>query len=199
MTNDAAPTARFELSVAGKVIPLADDWIIRASPPSPDGYTLGPAELARLARLRPATLADLIDAAPTAPDVRDNLENKSREFYDRLGPWATGRAVGAALGVTRSTLASQRKSQRLLGVAFGRTQQFFYPVQQFDDGRIVDGLQPVLHALSAGFTSPEAQVAWLAEPAYEQHPETRWDILRSGQLETVVQWATADAYAACAG
>lgn len=62
--------------------------------------------------------------------------------------------------------------------------------------RVVDGLQLVLIALADGFTSPEAQVAWLAEPAYMGDRRTRWDVLRSGRADDVVRWAASDAAAA---
>ena len=115
-------------------------------------------------------------------------------YYDRLGPWATQRAVRDTLHASDAELASMRASRDLLGVDFGG--QFYYPVHQFKDGSIVDGLNLVLTALSAVFSSSEGQVAWLSEPAYENGALTRWEILHR-DVDTVHQWAADDAAAAC--
>ena len=114
-------------------------------------------------------------------------------YYDTLGPWATQKAVRDLLGVDDARLAVLRETRGLVAVEFGK--KLYYPTQQFQHGRIVDGLQAVLVALAVGFTSPEGQVAWLAEPAYVGDPRTRWDVLREGR-EDVVDWAISDAAAA---
>jgi hypothetical protein len=122
-------------------------------------------------------------------------ERESQEYYDRLGPWATGRVVLDALGIkTYGTLRRYRRANKILGVQF-QGGRFFYPVQQFKDGQIVEGLEAVLAALSVGFAEPEAQAGWLGEEAYEGRPESRWDVLRAGHVETVVLWAEEDATA----
>ncbi|TFD74876.1 hypothetical protein E3T54_13075 [Cryobacterium sp. Sr8] len=115
-------------------------------------------------------------------------------FYENMGPWATQQAVRDALGVDAAALASLRETRGLVAVEFGR--RIYYPTQQFHEGRVVDGLQSVLIALADGFRSPEAQVAWLAEPAYRGDSRTRWDVLRDGNADDVAHWAASDAAAA---
>ncbi|TFD75433.1 hypothetical protein E3T54_11920 [Cryobacterium sp. Sr8] len=114
-------------------------------------------------------------------------------FYESLGPWATQRAVRDTLGVDDAALDSMRESHRLLAVRFGG--DLYYPLPQFTGGRVIAGLEPVLIALSAGFTSPEAQAAWFAEPAYEDDARTRWQVLGDGDGSDVVRWAGIDAAA----
>jgi hypothetical protein len=119
------------------------------------------------------------------------MNSESQDYYDSLGPWATEKAVMAALGVTSRRLENWRAENRILGVEFG--QSYFYVVHQFENGRIVDGLQEVLTALSTTFTAPESRAGWLSETAYPDSPETRWDVLRSGQSSRVLAWAQEDA------
>ena len=119
------------------------------------------------------------------------MNSESQDYYDRLGPWATENAVKKAFGVTSNTLDAWRAENRILGVEFG--QSYFYVVHQFENGRIVDGLQEVLTALSTTFTVPEARAGWLSEEAYPDSPVTRWDVLRSGQSSRVLEWAQEDA------
>lgn len=114
-------------------------------------------------------------------------------FFESLGPWATQRAVRDALGADDATLKLLRESHELLGVEFGEG-LYCYPLLQFESGRVIEGLQPVLIALSGGFTSNEAKVAWLAESAYEGDTLTRWQVLRDGNID-VVRWAASDAAA----
>ena len=115
-------------------------------------------------------------------------------YYDNLGPWVPQALVRETLGVTDEELAEMRDSHRILGVEFGG--QFYYPAWLFAGGNVVEGLGRVLDALSTGFSSAEAQVAWLAEPAFEGEPGTRWQALRRGHGEEVERWGTADAAAA---
>jgi hypothetical protein len=182
--------AEFELVRGGVVTPLEGDWVIRLSS---GAFEIGPGEMHSIANVQTSSVSGEIAAAPSR--MVAHLESESREYYDSLGPWATGRAVCEALDVTHSALGQWRKSHKILGVAFGRKGDYFYPVQQFVDGDVVRGLRDVLIALSTGFRSPEAQAGWLAEPAYEIGGEVRWDVLRSGDVETVVEWAAADARA----
>lgn len=108
-----------------------------------------------------------------------------------MGPWATRKAVQDALGVDDAALASMRETREVVVVEFDG--QMYFASQQFQHGRVVDGLQSVLIALAGGFTSAEAQVAWMAEPAYVGDSRTRWDVLRDGNVDDIVQWATSDA------
>ena len=119
------------------------------------------------------------------------MNSESQDYYDRLGPWATEKAVRAAFGVTSKTLDAWRAENRILGVEFGPS--YFYVVHQFENGGIVDGLQEVLTALSTTFTVPESRAGWLSEKAYPDSPVTRWDVLRSGQSSRVLEWAKEDA------
>ena len=119
------------------------------------------------------------------------MNSESQDYYDSLGPWATEKAVMAAFGVTSRRLENWRAENRILGVEFG--QSYFYVVHQFENGRIVDGLQEVLTALSTTFTAPESRAGWLSEKAYPDSPVTRWDVLRSGQSSRVLEWAQEDA------
>ena len=115
-------------------------------------------------------------------------------YYDNLGPWVPQALVRETLGVTDEELAEMRGSHRILGVEFGG--QFYYPAWVFAGGNVVEGLGRVLAALSTGFSSAEAQVAWLAEPAFDGEQEKRWQALRRGQVEEVERWGAADAAAA---
>jgi hypothetical protein len=119
------------------------------------------------------------------------MNSNSQDYYDRLGPWATEKAVMAAFGVTLRRLENWRAENRILGVEFGPS--YFYVVHQFENGRIVDGLQEVLTALSTTFTVPEARAVWLSEKAYPDSSATRWDVLRRGQSSRVLEWAKDDA------
>ena len=119
------------------------------------------------------------------------MNTENQDYCDRLGPWATEKAVTKAFGVTSKTLENWRAENRILGVEFGPS--YFYVVHQFENGRIVDGLQEVLTALSTTFTAPEARAGWLAEEAHPDSPVTRWDVLRSGQSSRVLEWAKEDA------
>lgn len=185
-------TPEFELVVDGRPVPLGDDWVIRMTTGADQSIVFGAPELAKIIQLSMAsTLLGLADSAASRV-ITDRLESESRDYYDRLGPWATGRAVCSALGVTFSILEKQRRGRRLLGVRFGPEGDVYYPVQQFVDGKVVGGLQDVLTALSAGYASAEAQAGWFSELAWEGRPETRWDVLTT-DAKTVLGWAVDDA------
>jgi len=122
---------------------------------------------------------------------RDALGGEEQEYYDALGPWATERAVSDALDMSTDSLALERQHHALLGVKFGGS--YYFPVHQFNQGRVINGLALALEALDTGFPAPEMQAGWFAEQAYEDEPVTRWDVLRSGEVSTILQWAKDDA------
>ncbi|WP_143034032.1 hypothetical protein [Paramicrobacterium humi] len=131
---------------------------------------------------------------PSRPTNTVDLSTDDRDYYDAMGPWVRGSVVADRFGKHLETINGWRKTNKLLGVGFGRDKvTYFYPVQQFRDGNIIPHLKDVLDALANGFVSEEARAAWLADRAYEEGESTRWDVLRDGDADLVLAWAQEDA------
>jgi len=122
--------------------------------------------------------------AKTLPDSADSVE-----FVNSLGPWAKSDLVAKRFGLTRTSLGNWRAKHKLLGVQFGHRGEFYYPAQQFDESGVVSGVQGVLTILSPHFSTLTI-ASMLAQPAYADADDTYWDVLRSGEVAAMADWAS---------
>jgi hypothetical protein len=102
--------------------------------------------------------------------------------------WA-GRLAGPTelerdLGIARSTLHAWQKQGAVIGVQVG-VRKHAFPIEQFIDGRPIQGIEPVVKAIG------EIRTAWrwLREPNPEFAGDTPLARLRDGVLEPVLSAA----------
>lgn len=128
------------------------------------------------------------DDEPSAPlsvaKISGANVRASAEFYESLGPWVTGKNMEQHFGISRQRLAQWRSEYKVLGVQFG-DRRFYYPSDQFIDGRVAPGLQPVLRQLCPHF-EPETIASFLAARV-DDSETTYWSLLRKGELD-IAPW-----------
>lgn len=113
-------------------------------------------------------------------------------YYASLGPWVTTKAVAEYCNISEYEVLQWTESGKLLGVEFADG-KYYYQARQFKDGGPLVGLDRILAALAPGFRAPASQAGWLAGRAYIGMDVTRWDLLRLGDVNLLLDWATTDA------
>lgn len=132
-----------------------------------------------------AELAELYEQASheTRQLVRDLLEHDAadRAWTGQVGPALTQADVARLLGKSEQAVA---KDHRLLRHKT-RSGRVAYPVVQFTGRGVVDGVGQVVRALE-GVADPVTVAAWLTG----EHPSLSGrrpiDVLRAGEVDTVV-------------
>lgn len=116
-------------------------------------------------------------------------EDEAAAYYASLGrPWVTAKAVANYCNISEQELLEWTESQKVLGVEFADG-KYYYPAQQFKDGGPLVGLDRVLAVLARGFRAPATMAGWFAGRAYVGMDLARWDLLRLGDVELVLDWA----------
>lgn len=108
------------------------------------------------------------------------------EFYDALGPWATVHAVAETLEEAPAEILAMCARGELLGVTFSG--ELLLPIRQFRSRAPVDGLAEVLSILLRE-CSPMEVATMLANPVYFDADASFWDVLRSRDFESMIEWA----------
>ncbi len=109
------------------------------------------------------------------------------DLLERAGGALQPREVAALLRMSRQAVGKRRAAGTLLGVATGR-RGYEYPVCQFVDGGVVDGLNEVLSAFDED-VDPWMQLAFLVTARDSLGGEQPLDALRRGEVDAVVRAA----------
>lgn len=123
-----------------------------------------------------------------APNLHARAKVSNAEY---AGPWADSPTVRSYLGRTSTEIARMVDDLELLGAEFSDSNVYF-PVRQFSDGTVVDGLRDVLRVLKSGIRSPQVWATWLTGPGPD-NSQTIWDALREGRKAEVLIEAEHDA------
>ncbi|WP_264392709.1 antitoxin Xre/MbcA/ParS toxin-binding domain-containing protein [Porphyrobacter sp. ULC335] len=103
------------------------------------------------------------------------------------GPVGGAKEIEAQFGVGRSTLSTWHKNGAVVGLLRGQ-RKLAYPLEQFIDGRPLQGLSDVVAA------APDARSAWLwlRQPHGALEGETPLALLRAGKRDQVIGLAARD-------
>lgn len=103
------------------------------------------------------------------------------------GPVGGAKDIEAQFGVGRSTLSTWQKNGAVVGLLRGQ-RKLAYPLEQFIDGRPLQGLSDVVAA------APDARSAWLwmRQPHGALDGETPLALLRAGKRNQVIALAARD-------
>lgn len=103
------------------------------------------------------------------------------------GPVGGAKDIEAQFGVGRSTLSTWQKNGAVVGLLRGQ-RKLAYPLEQFIDGRPLQGLSDVVAA------APDARSAWLwlRQPHGALGGETPLALLRAGKRDQVTALAARD-------
>ncbi|PKP94455.1 MAG: hypothetical protein CVT75_04340 [Alphaproteobacteria bacterium HGW-Alphaproteobacteria-14] len=106
---------------------------------------------------------------------------------DWAGPVGGAKEIEALFGVGRSTLSTWHKNGAVIGLLRGQ-RKLAYPLEQFIDGRPLQGLSDVVAA------APDARSAWLwlRQPHGALDGETPLALLRAGKRDPVIALAARD-------
>lgn len=120
--------------------------------------------------------ADLRFAAESAAKERQPCFHA--EMSERAGGVYTRTQAAEILGINPGAIDKMRQRQRLLGVSDGT--EIRYPAAQFEDGRVVAGLHPILEAF--GDMNPWGQLQLLIAPieGFSEEPHSILDLLACG-------------------
>ncbi len=101
-----------------------------------------------------------------------------------MGPFYDTAAVAGVLGVSVSAVRGRRARGSLLALRTA-SGSWVYPAWQFDHGRVLPGLGPVLRVLSDG-VSGWTVAAWLRSPEAELDGRTPLEVLAGGDTDLVL-------------
>ncbi len=108
-----------------------------------------------------------------------------RQLLKAEGGCMSSAEVATVLGVTRQAVDKRRVNGKLIGLPTGRV--YVYPAWQFADGQTLPGLEEVLQHLSVH--DPWMQTAWMLNGNSRLEGQSPLDVLRSGNLEAVLDAA----------
>jgi hypothetical protein len=139
----------------------------------------------RIVRSRGAGLGDQIPVE----EGRARLESyaKAGSIESWAGPVAGAGQIEQQLGIPRSTLNSWQQRGAVIGLLRGE-RKFAYPLEQFIDGRPIEGLIEILRLAS----DSRSAWLWLRQPNAAFGQKTPLACLRSGRKTAVLEAAAAD-------
>ncbi len=110
-------------------------------------------------------------------------------WADAVGPFYDTEAVMLLLGgISKQAVNDRVRRHRLLALRTG-SGRLVYPVAQFDDERVVDGLGDVLDVLVPDNTEAWMVASWLATPDPELDDLAPIEALRAGAVADVIRAA----------
>ena len=97
--------------------------------------------------------------------------------------------IAEMLGVSRQAINQRRQRGKLIGLSRGKG-KYIYPLWQFTDtGKTIAGLETVLEQLSE--VDPWMQLTFFLNPNSRLEDKTPLEVLRMGEVESVVKSAAA--------
>ena len=109
------------------------------------------------------------------------------ELLERAGGTLQPREVAELLGISRQAVGKRRRVGKLIAVRAGN-RAYEYPACQFEDTGVIRGLEEVLGALTDDVEG-WMQVAFLVNPNESLGGESPLDLLRQGEVDSVVRAA----------
>ncbi len=107
-------------------------------------------------------------------------------WTDAVGPFYDTEGVMSLLGgVSKQAVNDRVRRHRLLALRTG-SGRLVYPVAQFHDEQVVDGLGAVLDVLVPDNTEAWMVASWLATPDPELGHQAPFEALRSGAVDDVL-------------
>ena len=140
-------------------------------------------------------ILDALSASPTLgqsisddPFVAAKLRGLKRkqQMIEEAGGILTSEQVATLLGISRQAVDKRRGSNQLLALTQGK-RGYSYPSFQFEDGKVVQGLQDVLKELAS--LDPWMQLAFFTSPNERLDGKSPIRALRSGNVGDVVRAA----------
>jgi hypothetical protein len=150
--------------------------------PSPSGLNL----LVQLLN-RPETLADLAPHDPLVGARLKGLLVKQQLLYENGAPLKS-EEVAQLLKISRQAVDKRRKNGQLLAVSLGR-RGYYYPLWQFQEGKVLPGLEAVLKTLKNH--DPWTQLLFLKTGDIRLAGATPIEILHAGDIDAVIAAAIA--------
>jgi hypothetical protein len=145
-------------------------------------------EVLMRALARPEVLEVLRADDPLAPAMARGLSMRQR-LLDAEGGTLSAEQVAALLRISRQAVDKRRRAGKLIGVSLGR-RGYAYPAWQFELERgMLPGIEPVLDVLREH--DPWMQVAFMVNGNIWLDDQTPLSMLRSGNVEAVIQAAEA--------
>ncbi|MBE9018944.1 hypothetical protein IQ272_22875 [Chroococcidiopsidales cyanobacterium LEGE 13417] len=133
---------------------------------------------------RPEALKALAPTDPLAAARFKGVQVKHELLYGDGQP-LTSEEVAQLLHITRQAVDKRRSKGQLLGVSLGR-RGYFYPAWQFQQGRVLPGLERVLAALKD--YDPWTQLMFMKTGDVRLDGATPLERLQAGDIDAVV-WA----------
>jgi len=134
-----------------------------------------------------STAAASSDGDPLIRAKLRGIEHRKR-ILEKLGGTLSAEQVSELIGISRQAVDRRRSQNQLIGLTQGK-RGYAYPAFQFEDGKTLDGLKEVLHALSGH--DPWMQSIFFANGNDRLTGRTPLDALRQGKTEAVVRAAEA--------
>ncbi len=134
-----------------------------------------------------STAAASTDGDPMIRAKLRGIEHRKR-ILEKLGGTLSAEQVSELVGISRQAVDRRRSQNQLIGLTQGK-RGYAYPAFQFEDGKTLDGLKEVLHALSGH--DPWMQSIFFANGNDRLTGRTPLDALRQGKTEAVVRAAEA--------
>jgi hypothetical protein len=134
-----------------------------------------------------STAAASTDGDPLIRAKLRGIEYRKR-IIEKLGGTLSAEQVSELVGISRQAVDRRRSQNQLIGLTQGK-RGYAYPAFQFEDGKTLDGLKEVLHALSGH--DPWMQSIFFANGNDRLTGRTPLDALRQGKTEAVVRAAEA--------
>ncbi len=135
-------------------------------------------------RLAPESLAEA-EPDPLAAARLRGMQLKHELLYAEGKPLRS-EEVAQLLGISRQAVDKRRKKSQLLAVSLGK-RGYFYPLWQFKDSGVIDGLDRVLKAL--GEFDPWTQLMFMQTGDIRLTNRTPLECLVTGEIDMVISAA----------
>ncbi len=131
----------------------------------------------------PEALSLLTKRDPLAKAKLRGLKLK-QQLIEAEGGYGNSEEIAEMLGVSRQAINQRRQRGKLIGLSRGKG-KYIYPLWQFTDtGKTILGLEAVLEKLSE--VDPWTQVTFFLNPNVRLENNTPLEMLRIGEVETVI-------------
>jgi hypothetical protein len=137
------------------------------------------------ARLAPESLAEIAPPDPLAAARLRGMQVK-RELLYVDGKPLSSEEVAKFLGISRQAVDKRRKKSQLLAVSLGK-RGYYYPIWQFKDGNVIDGLDRVLRVLDE--FDPWTQLMFMQTGDIRLNDRTPLECLIAGEIDSVTSAA----------
>jgi hypothetical protein len=138
--------------------------------------------------VQPEAVRALIGGEPALRAARLRGLSVRAKLIEASEGLLTSSEVASLLGLSRQGVDKRRREGRLLALSLGR-RGYFYPQVQFEDDKVVDGLEPTLAGID--LQDPWMKLDFLLGENVRLDGETPLCRLRRGDISTVLGAAAA--------